>query len=319
MKTLIKEIDAYTSKESNIKIGLIGDLHGAYIRKGFSKFIDKLNNTNTDIIIINGDICQGKKWSNNKNYKKLCSTIESIAKNKPVVMILGNHDLFGLDSNGFEYYKNLSTIKNVYPLYNESIDLIVKGEKLHISGLIPEASTYITAFNNFKAKLHKNKKNNINSIINCITKLNNNLDSECINILIAHDPRQMRIKEIYNEAKKYDIILSSHIHNGYIINGIVERQYKLLKDLDWLNFVSLGIAKKRNYARGIIYGSEENYILNIKDAWYRYNNKYKLINKKESIALIKDLTPIVITGGVNKFAGIPIDSGEILVINIKKR
>lgn len=332
MKVFVNKVKVITRKPTNIKFTLIGDLHGIYRSKGFNKIINCINNQNSDFLLVAGDICQGKTWQNPENLILLSNVFSALAEAKPVFLIVGNHDLSKFNNVALKNYKSLASIKNVFPLYNESIDYKVGDETAHISGLVTDKDNYVTAGGNFKTKLLNRVDEREFEIAQNVRDLKDKapLKEENFNILLSHDPRQTRMDNVYNEEKEYDLITGAHIHNGYMPNAIT-KESDILLDNDWMGVATAGNAKKRTYSRGTIYGTNNYHVQQLPSGeWILVENERSYpISQEQAESIIlnsnymskNNFTPVVITGGVNKYNVLPIDSAEITNVEstIKKQ
>lgn len=108
MTSTDNEIYSY-NQISQIKINLISDLHIE-----FSTFDITMLNGDADIIVLAGDIGSGMD---------ALPLIKSMTELKPVIMVLGNHELYGHDVNIYQRWAEVK-INNFYFLNNSSIDLL---------------------------------------------------------------------------------------------------------------------------------------------------------------------------------------------------
>ena len=326
MELFINEVKILTRKPTDIKMTLIGDLHGYYRSKGFNKVIDGINSLDSDMLLVAGDICQGKTWQDPENLKILENVFRALAENKkPIFMIVGNHDLSKFNDIAYQNYKSLANIDYVHPLYNENIDYKIGDETAHISGLVTNKGDYVTAGGNLMTKLKHEQDEREYRIAGNIRDLKNDspLKDDEFNILLSHDPRQTRMDEVYREAKDYDMITGAHVHNGYMPNAITGKN-DILLDNDWLGVATAGNAKQRTYTRGTIYGTENFHVQQLPTGeWFLVENeKATRITEEQAKEIIlnhnyyskNNFTPTVITGGVNKYNVLPIDSAEITQI-----
>ncbi len=323
MEIFVNKVKVVTRKPTNIKFTLVGDLHGIYRTKNFNKIVNAINDQKTDFLLVAGDICQGKTWQDPDNLIILNNVFSALAEAKPVFLIVGNHDLSKFNDVAYANYRSLSSIPNVFPLYNDNYDLSIGDEKAHISGLVTPLADYVTAGGNLKTKLHHREKEREFEIADYVRKLKEKdpLTDDKFNILLSHDPRQTRMDEVYKQEQDYDLITGAHIHNGYMPNAITAKS-DILKDKDWLGVPTAGLVKNRNYTRGVIYGTNAFHVQKMPTGeWYLVENeKYLPITEEEANDIILNnenmqknvlYTPTVITGGLNKYNVLPIDSAEI--------
>jgi hypothetical protein len=245
-----------------------------------------------------------------------------------VVTVLGNHDTHIITDTLMQNYMNLENIPGVHPLFNSSVDLNKNGDNIHISGLVTNAIDGVTAATNAIVR-HKGIDERPQRIVKTLEPLLN-LDQNQFNVLLAHDPRQLRMPRVDEATTDFDMRIAAHIHNGYLPFKKTTKDEKYL-DQDWAHYLFFGIPslKSRNFARGVAYGNTNFYVLCTQTGAYylvTYNeqkkdNEYKKITEREALEIIRknNLTPSIITGGVNRYVGVPFEGSEVTSINIKKR
>lgn len=189
------------------------------------------NNPNIEIVAIPGDMMNSWNYNNSRSYTILKYFVSSLAETTKVILTLGNHDVFKMNSSSLNKFLKLNRIKNVYALINESIqldDIILFG----FSGL--EASLY-------------NNDIYISQLIQTLCSI----DSSKYNILLNHDPLRITDLNILNEINEYleyvDLILAGHLHNGYIPNNL---DYQC-GDLGLIETKKLPFYRITPYCRGI--------------------------------------------------------------------
>jgi hypothetical protein len=131
-------------------------------------------------------------------------------------------------------------------------------------------------------------------------------------------------------TRGFDVRMAAHIHNGYLPFSISTKTEKVL-DQDWAHYLFLGLPKlkSRNFARGVAYGNTNFYVLCTQTNDYylvmydqeKKDNEYFKITMSVAIEFIKkyNLTPSVITGGINRYVGVPFEGSEVTEFSIKKR
>lgn len=317
------------TKKTTPKIMFFADLHGIYTKESFRKeILEKAKEDNPEIIMIGGDICQGSTWANDEKFAVLKDFIASLAETgTPVVLTLGNHDLSGFTAKSYENYMSLRDIPNVHPLYNNSVDIPFGSNgqyNAHICGLVTHAQDYVTVGGNLKTKLLNRAEEREKAIAKLIKELRENppLKESDFNILLAHDPRQIRMDKVYDEARYFDVIFAGHVHNGYMPMAIT-KDSDILLDNDHLGLISLGNMKQRTYTRGTIYGREKYHIqqLPTKKFILVHHELADKISPEEARKFVLDtnyytdkLTPLVITGGSNKYNVLDIDYSEYVLV-----
>lgn len=330
MKIFNVNYEIFAKKGCNSKFVVIGDLHGWVNNNSIHKVVTNINNQNPDIILIAGDILsKSNEWLQESMIKSTCSLLRSLSETgADIVTILGNHDTRQFNDDMMKNYLNLGDMERVHPLYNSSIDLNKHNEDIHISGL---TTSYIDCFTYETNKLAS--KNEIDPrpqrIIKTLEPLLN-LNKKQINILLVHDPRQLRIPEIDEITKAFDVRIAAHIHNGYLPFSKTTTNKKFL-DQDWQHYLYLKEPQLnvRNFARGVAYGNNDFYILCTQTGDYflvKYSDlkediEYIEITLEQAINIIKEnnLTPSIISGGINRYVNIPFDGSEVTSFKMKSR
>ena len=140
------------------------------------------------------------------------------------------------------------------------------------------------------------------------------------------------ISQIIN---RYDLVLSGHLHNGYRrLETIIRNPEKYMDEGYWemgvekdingnISFIRPWIYKKTDLCRGVIYvGDGEERIIELSNGkfYYKKNEKSTPVQLTEKqVEELRNMIPIVISGGVNKFFNIPIDKSEITQVKVLKR
>ncbi|MDD5023160.1 MAG: metallophosphoesterase [Candidatus ainarchaeum sp.] len=190
-----------------MKIAIIADSHLGYARFEEDSFIQAENalenaGKNADLIIIAGDVFDTKipKMENLERAIKLFKKI-----NIPIFAIHGNHERRSRDS--VNVLKLLESSGALTYLHNNSIEIEIHGEKIHLVGLGNIPSGYV--------------KEGLSSVVN-----NNPVKKDYLNILVLHQninelsigEPELSIEEL--EELDFEIIINGHIHKHHIkLNG----------------------------------------------------------------------------------------------------
>lgn len=171
--------------------------------------------------------------------------LSSLGNVAPTIVSKGNHDLFLNSDEAIKAFKNLSKIKNVFPLDNEQIT--IKG--INYTGFSQRASAY-------RLKNYGHKANNM--FIEDFTSNNFCFDPNTINILLNHSPIEIAsnesLKELSDMFKAITLIASGHQHNGFIPN-FLERTFNISDKGLWENPKTFFVIDK---CRGVyLLGKEE--------------------------------------------------------------
>lgn len=349
MKNLVVNYKVFNDKV-NKKIVTLADLHdypGAR-KTTIAQDIDKLS---PDFVIMAGDTLHGGKFAiDNISYQNLKKFLSELSEICPVIMGIGNHDLFGKTIEFDKAYRELEKARpgRVFPLNNESVissDVrIVEFHPRH-SAFAPASQESGYALTQYIEDLEKYG----------ITPTEN---SKLFNILISHNPKifaqarslaeqrkldltqeQMETLRLISQImKRFDLGVSGHLHNGYRkLKTTIKNPEKYMdygywempmeKDINGrVKFIRPWVFKKTDMCRGTIYvGDGEERILLLANGEYYYkrtkDSKPVLLGMNAALSIIKEkeMTPITISGGVNKFFNIPIDKSEITQIKVLKK
>ena len=295
-------VDYTVSSKKDCDYILISDLHGYFD----TELAEEIRDIETEFVIISGDILNGYEWSNQKKLNKIRNFLFIIAEKHPIILALGNHDLFNLSKKGFNNFKTLQNIKDVYPIYNESI--VLKGHRF--TNFLPTFGT----FNYFK----QGSKRTINRLLKCFEKIEPvSKESRYVEHLVAHNPYHFYDEKVLKEVSRYDFIETGHFHDGWIPTKIMDKSYDKYIDKGIheiahkkMSFTSgnfLVVNPRRNLSRGISYVFEDGYVLLLPNSSiYYYDNDLNeyfekdvnyLINRLES----KKCPALVISGAINTF------------------
>lgn len=351
MKSIVVNYDILT-ENINRKIALITDLHD-YPGKRKNTLAKDVKDQNPDLIIVAGDILTGSKFvMDSDSYKNLKRFIGELSESAPVMLGVGNHDLFGATKEFESAYRNLEIVRPgmVFPLNNES----VVSDDIRVVEFHPRHSAFAPAIQDNGRALVEAAED--------FQKLGIAPPNDGLyNILISHNPKfaaqaisvaeqrnfklsreQMEMLDHVREIlEMYDLFVAGHLHNGYRKDKTVMSNPKkymdegywempMEKDIDGkVTTIRPWVYKKTDMCRGTIYvceGSER--IIELYDG---EKNLYFFKNSREGAPL--ELTenaanviissgrfkPIAISGGVNKFFNLPIDNAEITMLNLKSK
>ncbi len=197
--------------EKDYLISFMGDLHMRETTK--YEFIDsilkKIYETNPNFVIFDGDIAyDSDDFYNSQILERLNYFVSMLTKKYPLLFVSGNHELkigkSGLKPN-LEFLTNFS---NVEILDNKQITI----DNLSLTGFAPSENGY------FYSK--EEEFYNCDTYINEFKNSNFSFDKDKYNIFITHDPIMAKNKYVIEKLSAYyksiDLILSAHLHNGYI-------------------------------------------------------------------------------------------------------
>ena len=274
----IYEFD-YINKDKYI---LLTNFHGSFDLNA----AQEISQMKCDYVIITGDLLSGYQWENNIKLQELKDFLSIISLTHPIVISLKNQDLMRLSRNGFDNYRKLGLINNVYPIYNESI--ILKNQNSYLENDLKSysetqkigVSEYSSYTNNIlSSRSKKSNQKSISSIINAYDLVESgyiNLNSSNNNAYRENKEFQKGIIYIFDDG--YYVLLSNNkIYSYDRINDVfaLSNKTKLKNKL-----------KENNAPAIVIDGSLENYIKS--PILYPYNENIELNNIDEE-AKIKRL------------------------------
>ncbi len=198
---LVTRTEFFNTDKDKIKIVHLSDLHRRSFGKNNSRLIKKISSLKPDIIIFSGDLIT-------RDCKSLDSTeifVQKLVNIAPVYFSFGNHELDMQRLYPDKYKKFISILKNngVHILDNKSESIIINNRKINITGASLKYSVY---------KKNNSYKNLDGYSADEIFHDLGTLDSECINILIAHNPLFAGTYSALNP----DYTLCGHVHGGIV-------------------------------------------------------------------------------------------------------
>lgn len=198
---LATRTEFFNTNKDKIKIVHLSDLHRRSFGKNNSRLIKKISSLKPDIIIFSGDLIT-------RDLKSLDVTekfIQKLVNIAPVYFSFGNHELDMKRLYPDKYQKFISILKDnrVHILNNKSESILINNRKINITGASLKYSVY---------KKNDSYKNLDGYSPDEIFQDLGTLNSECINILIAHNPF---FAETYSSINP-DYTLCGHVHGGII-------------------------------------------------------------------------------------------------------
>jgi len=176
----VNELNVYTNKNVNLKVVQISDIHLGPINSGIylKHIVDKVNTLNPDVVVITGDLFDGRYYYD-KDILLVLNTIKA-----PIYFSSGNHD----------YYTNLSVVKN---LLKDTKVIWLRDELVEYKG------TYIVGLDDTR------DSKNVGAMLYALN-MEHNLSTK-YTILLNHRPIG------WKDASKYvNLMLSGHTHAGQI-------------------------------------------------------------------------------------------------------
>ena len=196
---------------NNFKIMHLSDFHSRSFENN-NKLITKILIDNPDIIVMTGDMVNGKA-SDVQKIKKLIESIYNIGNRViPIYYVMGNRE-FRFTKEEYVSFVNMLKDSNVIVLDNKKSEIKRKDESICIYGLNYENRI---ADDYYKYN-HTNSK--INEIKNDTLSVTPSIEKEKYSILLVHDP-----KKFYEYSNMgFDLVLSGHIHGGVVRIPIIDK------------------------------------------------------------------------------------------------
>ena len=234
----------------NKRICLLSDIHFSdlYNSSIFDKIIDNITINKPDYICIPGDIVDSSDILFTEKKEKLTEFIRNLGKISPVILSKGNHDETDMSKkphpylSNEEYFLSLNTIENVYYLNNKTL----VRDNVTFTGLSLSYSYYH----------NKNHEDNL-TFINEIDNLSK-IDITKYNILLCHTPKNVLTNKTLENSKmikKFDLVLSGHMHNGLVFNFLDKNGSR--------GFIGPFRSFFPKYAKGLIKKTIENKEINL--------------------------------------------------------
>lgn len=210
------------------RLAIFSDIHyQVHISKQIYKLLYfYVKKTKPDYVIFPGDIFENDSFLEDREAREFfIKLITSIAEICPVILTLGNHDIHNLNIKSYlldsgedtieiiKFLDGLNKIKNVYFLNNEQINL----DGINFVSFCPTYDTYRWGISKKATDLFMDE----------YVKGNFKLDSNEFNVLLSHNPLLFSSSDAYKDISdlnnKTDLIISGHMHNGYIPRYLYEK------------------------------------------------------------------------------------------------
>lgn len=203
----ITEYNIFTDKiEKDMCLCVISDLHNYVYGDENSRLMLAIDQMNPDVVISAGDMVEAGRFIANTS-----ETIDFLTRIKtkyPFFYGIGNHEtmLYNKEVTKYDkprrdFFDSIEKYKkagiDIAPIRNDSLDF--KEHNIKLSSLNIESKFFR------KFKLKEIDKDYIDSRLG-------EVDKEKFNILIGHDPNQIKAYADYGA----DLVLSGHVHGGMI-------------------------------------------------------------------------------------------------------
>ncbi len=330
------------------KFVIVSDLHN-YFGDKKGRLAESIKEEEADLIIVAGDNLQGSKYRKERPVDNFEYFLSDISEESPVVITKGNHDLVGYTRKSRREYKALEEARPgmVFPLENE----VLPFDDMRVVDFTPSREAFAPSGQESGLALRT-------FLEDWYTKGKVPPKDGKFNILLCHNPKiaaQARSIAEQNELAitpeeknnlaaisdilgRYDMIASGHLHNGYLRAKKVEKNPKKYLDQGYWEMPVVKkanghiasirplVMQKTDMCRGVVYvGQGPERIIQLQNnEYYFLANRYEqaiAIEPYKANVIIQNhhLTPIVISGGINKFFGLPIDQSEVTVVRSYKR
>lgn len=248
-------------KNKDINIILISDIHysSTVSIKRLNEIKDKIDKLNPDYICIAGDIIDSLNFISDKvRMNSFYNWIHKLGyiNNKyiPVLISIGNHDTLYVEKNHKRKQIHNSS------LYQEFVSNI-KSPNIYIldNNIYTDNYVNIVGFTHPKELYHSNKLTNLDKeYYSNINKKLLNPSTNKLNIALIHSPIKLEKPYISDKLKKFDLILSGHMHNGLmppIIEKILKGNYGIIyPNKQLFPKIARGLIKINNNTNLIISG-----------------------------------------------------------------
>ncbi|MCR5766934.1 MAG: metallophosphoesterase [Lachnospiraceae bacterium] len=238
IETKLLKTTFYTAGSSRIpkeldgkRIVLLSDLHNTYFGNDNSKLMNLVVDARPDMIIIAGDLINGR--SSRKQFGYAYQVLEQLSEMKvPVYYSFGNHEYrvdgaFNNEGPFREYLDNCT--KRSIVLNNASCGLENREAVDDTNHDQKVRETRIYGLNLPKAQFDMKVSA---GLIKPVSYYVGEADRDNYNILIAHDP------SYFEDYMKWgaDLVLSGHVHGGVIrlpfIGGLLSPRYTFFPKID---------------------------------------------------------------------------------------
>ena len=179
-------LDLLETKNQNVRILLITDLHSCYYGKGEKNLIKRIDKENPDVILLGGDIFDDKLDDDNAKY-----LIEDMVTKYPCYYVTGNHEYW---SERVDEMKKYMEDTGVTVLSGDCDTITINGVTMDICGVEDPTRLYRSQW------------------LRQIESAHEETDDSHLKILLTHRPEEVEVYEKYD----FDLILAGHAHAGQI-------------------------------------------------------------------------------------------------------
>lgn len=224
------------SNIDNLKISLVSDIHLGYNThlSHIKKMVDMINNSNSDLVLIAGDIFDNN-YEAIGNDEDIINELKRIKSKYGVYAVYGNHDIDEKILAGFTFNWDKSEVlidPRMEEFLSKSNIKTLRDETI----LIDDSFYLIGRLDYHKYGIKINERKTIEELIK-------DIDIDKPIIVLDHEPYELN--ELSNN--NVDLDLSGHTHNGQmfpsniLIKVIWDNPYGLLKVGNMTSIVTSGI------------------------------------------------------------------------------
>ncbi len=224
------------SNIDNLKISLVSDIHLGYNThlSHIKKMVDMINNSNSDLVLIAGDIFDNN-YEAIGNDEDIINELKRIKSKYGVYAVYGNHDIDEKILAGFTFNWDKSEVL-IDPRMEEFLSKS-NIKTLRDETILIDDSFYLIGrldYHKYGIKINERKS---------IEELTKDIDIDKPIIVLDHEPYELN--ELSNN--NVDLDLSGHTHNGQmfpsniLLKVIWDNPYGLLKVGNMTSIVTSGI------------------------------------------------------------------------------
>ena len=200
------EAEQLGEESDGYRIVQISDLHNAKFGKNNQKLVDRIRESEPDMIVLTGDLVD----SNHTNVDRAVQFVNEIVKICPVYYVTGNHE-YWLEKSEYDELMSGLADAGVVILDNQVVEISRGDAKLRLVGLDDRSLSDGTLGMLLKDQAGQKEE----------TADNENSGEKELTVVLAHEPQYLAR---YASAG-VDLVLSGHAHGGQFrlpfVGGIV--------------------------------------------------------------------------------------------------
>ena len=230
MKKYIVNNSTLTSKKISDEknIVYISDIHSEVEK--MQDIVELIKKMEISTLLLGGDTIDNTKDNDRNN--RIKELLQEIAKTTKIIIGIGNHDMiyfdkkstnrcFAVSETNIPFWQELKETDNIYvseiPRENATISKLVVDDEIDVTSLNLPINHYWNG----------EPEEEFEDYIKMIEDLS--INTEKFNILLCHSPKNIGkdtiIKEYYDILKKFNLILSGHMHSGLIPRWLRTKPY----------------------------------------------------------------------------------------------